>query len=51
MLHSPPPIFVKEDLLREDDGSDDDVVTDKSMEELQRQLEDMDPEEFGKLWS
>jgi bifunctional DNase/RNase len=48
-LRTRSPIFVKEELLREDDGVED--STDPSMEELQRQLEDMDPEEFGKLWS
>ena len=48
-MHSP--IFVKEELLREEDGTEDDLATDPSMEDLQRKLEDMDPEEFGKLWS
>jgi bifunctional DNase/RNase len=42
-------IFVNEELLREEDG--DDIAVEKSMEDLQRQLEDMDPEEFGKLWT
>jgi bifunctional DNase/RNase len=48
-LRTRSPIFVKEELLRDDDSAED--STDVSMEELQRQLEDMDPEEFGKLWS
>jgi len=43
-------IFVKEDLLRASDD-DDELSAEGSMEELQRQLEDMDPEEFGKLWT
>ncbi len=48
-LRTRSPIFVKEELLREEDGMDE--HSDRSMEELQRQLEEMDPEEFGKLWS
>lgn len=48
-LRTGSPIFVKEDLLRSEDS--DDISVEKSMEELQRRLEDMDPEEFGKLWS
>ncbi len=48
-LRTRSPIFVKEELLREEDGVDE--HSDRSMEELQRQLEDMDPDEFGKLWS
>jgi bifunctional DNase/RNase len=48
-LRTRSPIFVKEELLRDDDSSED--PSDLSMEELQRQLEDMDPDEFGKLWS
>jgi hypothetical protein len=48
-LRTGSPIFVKEELLRSEDS--DDINVEKSMEELQRQLEDMDPEEFGKLWS
>lgn len=50
-LRTHSPIFVKEELLREE-GDGEELGTDtKSMEDLQRQLEDMDPEEFGKLWS
>ena len=48
-LRTRSPIFVAEDLLREDDGSEE-LSGEKTMEELQRQLEDMDPDEFGKLW-
>jgi bifunctional DNase/RNase len=48
-LRTRSPIFVKEELLRDDESGED--PSDLSMEELQRQLEDMDPEEFGKLWS
>jgi hypothetical protein len=48
-LRTRSPIFVKEELLRDDESAED--SSDLSMEELQRQLEDMDPEEFGKLWS
>jgi bifunctional DNase/RNase len=43
-------IFVNEELLR-DDESGQELGPEPSMEELQRQLEDMDPEEFGKLWT
>ncbi|GJM45206.1 MAG: hypothetical protein DHS20C21_20480 [Gemmatimonadota bacterium] len=43
-------IFVKEDLLRDGD-EEEDLAAEASMEDLQRQLEDMDPEEFGKLWT
>jgi len=48
-LRTRSPIFVKEELLRDDDGVED--SSEPSMEELQRKIEDMDPEEFGKLWS
>ena len=48
-LRTRSPIFVKEELLRDDESGEE--PSDLSMEELQRQLEDMDPEEFGKLWS
>jgi bifunctional DNase/RNase len=41
-------IFVNEELLR-DEGESEELSPEPSMEELQRQLEDMDPEEFGKL--
>ena len=44
-------ILVAEELLREADEGAEDLSNEKSMEELQRQLEDMDPEEFGKLWT
>lgn len=50
-LRTQAPIFVKEELLREDDDEPDDTAAGPSMEDLQRQLEDMDPEEFGKLWT
>lgn len=43
-------IFVEESLLREDENTPQ-VNVDHSMEKLQKALEDMDPEEFGKLWS
>lgn len=49
-LRTRSPIFVAEDLLREEEETDE-FAGEKSMEELQRQLEDMDPEEFGKLWT
>ncbi len=42
-------IYVNEDLLREEEEIQE-MGADKSMEQLQRELEDMDPEEFGKLW-
>jgi hypothetical protein len=50
-LRTQSPIFVKEELLREDEGDLDGDAAGPSMEDLQRQLEDMDPEEFGKLWT
>jgi len=43
-------IFVSEELLRDDDAMKE-MGSDKTMEQLQKALEDMDPEEFGKLWS
>lgn len=49
-LRAHSPIFVAEDLLREDEGLPD-IIPDSSMEQLQKALEDMDPDEFGKLWS
>lgn len=49
-LRTHSPIFVAEDLLREEEDTEE-ISGEKSMEELQRELEDMDPEEFGKLWS
>lgn len=49
-LRTQAPIFVKEDLLREDERPED-TGAGPSMEDLQRRLEDMDPEEFGKLWT
>jgi hypothetical protein len=49
-LRTRSPIFVNEDLLREEDATEE-IGGEKSMEELQRSLEDMDPEEFGKLWT
>jgi bifunctional DNase/RNase len=50
-LRTESPIYVNEELLREDDGSEETVSSQQSMEELQRALETMDPEEFGKLWT
>ena len=51
-LRTQSPIFVSEELLRDDDAMMKEVGTEnKSMEQLQKALEDMDPEEFGKLWS
>lgn len=49
-LRTRSPIFVNEELLREEDGADE-IGAEKSMEDLQRELENMDPDEFGKLWS
>lgn len=43
-------IFVAEELLRDDEAMPM-IDPDQSMEQLQKTLEDMDPEEFGKLWS
>ena len=50
-LRTGSPIFVKEELLREDDGTEESMTSQQSMEDLQRALETMDPEEFGKLWT
>jgi hypothetical protein len=50
-LRTKSPIFVAEELLRDADEETDDMKSDQSMEDLQKQLEDMDPDEFGKLWS
>lgn len=49
-LRTKSPIFVRESLLR-DPESDEDTSYEESMEDLQRQIEQMDPDEFGKLWS
>ena len=49
-LRTKSPIFVREELLRADDSAEE-ANYEQSMEELQRQLEEMDPDEFGKLWS
>jgi len=49
-LRTKSPIFVSESLIRDPD-SEEDVAYERSMEDLQRQLEEMDPDEFGKLWS
>jgi bifunctional DNase/RNase len=49
-LRTGSPIFVREELLREEDSVDE-MSSEQSMEQLQKQLEDMDPEEFGKLWT
>jgi bifunctional DNase/RNase len=48
-LRTRSPIFVREELLREEDETED-VGNEQSMEDLQRKLEEMDPDEFGKLW-
>jgi bifunctional DNase/RNase len=48
-LRTGSPIFVREELLRDEDMED--MPPDESMQRLQKQLEDMDPDEFGKLWS
>jgi len=50
-LRTQSPIFVSEELLRDDEALMKEVGSDKTMEQLQKALEDMDPEEFGKLWS
>ena len=49
-LRTQSPIFVSEELLRDDEAMKE-MGSDKTMEQLQKALEDMDPEEFGKLWS
>lgn len=49
-LRTKSPIFVREELLRDQDPALE-ISSEESMEDLQKQLEDMDPEEFGKLWS
>ncbi|MFN8176590.1 MAG: bifunctional nuclease family protein [bacterium] len=49
-LRTGSPIFVREELLREEDNMED-IPPDESMQRLQKQLEDMDPDEFGKLWT
>lgn len=49
-LRTKSPIFVREELLR-DDESMEDVSAEQTMEQLQKQLEEMDPDEFGKLWT
>jgi len=49
-LRTKSPIFVRESLLRDSDAEED-ASYEQSMEDLQRQLEEMDPDEFGKLWS
>ncbi|HMB68788.1 MAG TPA: bifunctional nuclease family protein [bacterium] len=50
-LRTDSPIFVSEELLREDDGTEEGIGAEKSLEDLQHDLENMDPDEFGKLWS
>ena len=50
-LRTQSPIFVSEELLRDDEAMKEVGSENKSMEQLQKALEDMDPEEFGKLWS
>lgn len=49
-LRAESPIFVAEELLKSEDDTTS-MSTEVSMEDLQRKLEDMDPEEFGKLWT
>ena len=49
-LRTGSPIFVREELLR-DEGSVEEMTSETTMEQLQKQLEDMDPDEFGKLWT
>lgn len=49
-LRTHSPIFVQEELLRDGDDTES-ISAERSMEDLQRELEDMDPEEFGKLWT
>jgi bifunctional DNase/RNase len=49
-LRTQSPIFVSEELLRDDEATKE-MGSDRTMEQLQKALEDMDPEEFGKLWS
>ena len=49
-LRTNSPIFVGEELLRTEEEAEE-LNPAPSMEELQRRLEDMDPEEFGKLWT
>ena len=48
-LRTQSPIFVNEELLRSEEVEE--ISAEQSMEDLQKQLEKMDPEEFGKLWS
>ena len=48
-LRTRSPIFVREELLRDEEAED--VSSEQSMEQLQKQLEEMDPDEFGKLWT
>jgi bifunctional DNase/RNase len=50
-LRTGSPILVSEELLRDAEEASGEISGEKSMEDLQRQLEDMDPEEFGKLWT
>lgn len=49
-LRTGSPIFVREELLREEEGAMEPLTSEESMERLQKQLEEMDPDEFGKLW-
>ena len=49
-LRTGSPIFVREDLLRNEDPLDE-MTSEETMEKLQKQLEEMDPDEFGKLWT
>jgi bifunctional DNase/RNase len=49
-LRTGSPIFVREELLR-DENNVEEMTSEQTMEQLQKQLEDMDPDEFGKLWT
>lgn len=49
-LRTGSPIFVREELLRDEENVEE-MTSEESMEKLQKQLEEMDPDEFGKLWT
>ncbi len=49
-LRTGSPIFVREELLRDEEHVEE-MTSEESMEKLQKQLEEMDPDEFGKLWT
>ena len=48
-LRTRSPIFVREELLREEEAEE--VSSEQTMEDLQKKLEEMGPDEFGKLWT